>query len=364
MHIPNPWLVDYAVYCERYPDAPERTRRRRWLDARNKANNRARKAGTPDPYPDPQQVAVAAMVAQADRNLAAPVDGTHADYERYFALLEEADELHGQLAPTQDTTTFTAPDALPIGIAMTGDWHCGAGGVLYRQLKADLETIRDTDGLYAIGMGDYVENVMPQSKAGTALYSGLFNEPGLQQRYAVTRARIAAGKWLAIAQGNHDAWSYKWAGVSRTDELAAQLGAAYFGEGGGTVFAQVGGERYVVAVRHNTAGNSRINTTNPMRRAFDDWPMWGESCDVICIAHLHFNDLQTATRRGGRCVYLRSGTMKVRDAYAEGKGFKPEYGVPLVILLPDKHKVIAFRGDDFAEGVAYLNWIRSAYVAR
>jgi hypothetical protein len=301
-----------------------------------------------------------AVEARKEPSVQIGPDASEAEYERYFSLLEDADELHGQIAPTRDMTEWTAPDdGLPIGLLFTGDWHCGAGGVLYKRLRADLETIRDTDGLYGILMGDYTENVTPQSKAGTALYSGLFNEPGLQQRYAVQRARIAAGKVLAVAQGNHDAWSYKWAGIQRTDELARQIGAAYFGEGGGTIFATVGGVRYVVAVRHNTSGNSRLNTSNAQRRMFDDFPNW-ENCDVICVAHFHFNDLQVASRKGGRCIYLRSGTYKVRDEYSRAHGFSSEYGTPLVVLYPKTRRAIPFRGDDIETGMRFLARERGA----
>jgi hypothetical protein len=286
-----------------------------------------------------------------------------AECEEYFALLEAADEIKGNLAPTQDSTEFHAPDdGLPIGIAMTGDWHAGSGGVAYGRLKRDLETIRDTPGLYAVGMGDFLEGVNTEVKARSALYGGLFNDGGWQERMVLLRAKIAQGKWLAIMAGNHDEWQYKTAGITRTDQLARELGAPYFCQGGGTIFAHVGAHRYVVAVTHNAKGNSKLNTTNAQRRTFDDWPQW-DNCDVIACGHLHFNDLQVATRKSGRCIYLRSGTYKLRDGYAADNGFTPEWGVPIAILLPDEHRVLYSRGDDFYRGVEYLTFLRAQYAA-
>lgn len=307
---------------------------------------------------------------EADQLTVKPV-ATSEDYERLFTLIEEMDDAKGGLSPQQMQTTFRPPqDGLPIGIAFTGDWHLGAGGVLYKQLRIDLETIRDTDGLYAVGMGDYKENVKPQMKPGNAMYNNAMNEPGLQLRMAIQRAEIARGKWLVIADGNHDAWDFSVAGISSTPQLAQHLGVPFFGEGGGTIFVEVRGVRYAVAVQHNHVGNSRLNTTNAQRRTFDEWPVW-ENVDVVCLAHFHFNDIQKVSRKGGKCVYLRNGTYKAartdggvpRDGYSAKLGLNPEYGVPIAILYPDQRKVVGFSGDDFQEAVAFLKMARAQYKA-
>lgn len=301
----------------------------------------------------------------ATERVSAPVtlkdDPTDADYEAFFDLLERADGAKAALSPTQDSTEFTAPDpALPVAFAYTGDWHCGAGGVRYDWLRRDLDIIRQTDGLYAIGMGDWLEGVNINTKAASALYSGLFNDGSFQEIYVVKRAEALIGKWVAILSGNHDEWIYRAAGITRMDQFAALLNAPHFSQGGGTVFVNVGAQRYVVGVRHNVTGNSHLNTTNAQRRAFDSWPEW-DNCHVITCGHLHYNDLHVQPRRGKRCVYLRSGTYKLIDGYARDHGYVPEWGVPLTIFLPDEERVIAWRGDDFLEGVAYFDWLRRRY---
>lgn len=305
-----------------------------------------------------------AQAAQMDR-LRAPVTvkdrPSDDEYEEFFSLLEAADSAKGVLSPTQESTEFTPPDdGLPVAVAFTGDWHCGAGGVRYDWLRRDIDLIAETDGLYAVGMGDWLEGVNVNTKAASALYSGLFNDGGFQEVYVLRRSQRARGKWLAVLSGNHDEWIYRAAGITRMDQLAGELDAPHFSQGGGTIFANVGSQRYVIGVRHNVAGNSRLNTTNAQRRAFDDWPEW-DNCHVICVAHLHYNDLHIQPRRGARCVYLRSGTYKVIDGYARDAGFTPEWGVPLAILLPDEQRVIPWRGDDFLEGLRYFRWLRETY---
>lgn len=323
-----------------------------------------------------QQRALREMHRQADRNLgmtgamqtvvAEPDDE---QYERLLRLFEEIDDSVAALSPTQESTEFRAPDdGLPIGIAFSGDWHLGASGIESERLRADLKLIGTTDGLYVAGMGDYVEGVGIYNKAASALYEGLFNDGDLQEAASITYFRYADGKWIAVGEGNHDAWMRRSAGVSRLSRILRQLGVRgqrppYFSQGGGTIFAHVGHQRYVIAIVHNATGNSRLNTTNAQRRVFDSWPQW-EGCDVICCGHLHFNDLHIQSRKGSRCLYLRSGTAKTRDSYAADHGFRPEYGIPLTILLPDEKRVLAFRGDDFRLGVDYLTWLREQYRAR
>lgn len=287
---------------------------------------------------------------------------TDAQWDAYFSSLFDANE--HDLSTMQQSTDWYAPDdGGPVGIVLTGDWHVGARGVLYRQLERDLDTLRDTPGLYGIHMGDAHEGVSIHSKAAPALYSGLFNSGDEQEQCVRMLMRRGGPKWLAWLAGNHDEWVYKHAGLSRIGTMAEALGIPHFGEGGGTVFAHVGHQRYAIGVRHNAPGNSRLNTTNSQRRLVDDWPEW-ETLHVAAVAHLHFNDCQIASRHGGRTVYLRSGTYKVHDGYAKAGGFTPEYGTPLLILLPDEERIIPFRGDDLEHGLAHLALLRARYAQR
>ena len=287
-------------------------------------------------------------------------------FDQLFDILEDLDDTLEALSPTQDTTDFFAPDdGLPIGIAFTGDWHLGASGVDKRQLRSDLDLIGATPGLYAVGMGDLVEGVNIHTKAVGAMYGGVLNDGNLQERWALRQLSRARGKWLALVSGNHDEWMKRASGVSRLDRLAQQLGARgqrppHFCQGGGTIFAHVGTQRYVVAVTHNAKGNSRLNTSNAQRVTFDSWPQW-ENCDCIVCGHLHYPDLHRAYRKGGFCAYLRSGTYKLRDGYAADHGFKSAHGVPVAILYPEEKRIKAWEGDDFEGAVRFLATERQRY---
>lgn len=284
--------------------------------------------------------------------------------EQLDALLDamvQMDSAVTGLAPTRDSITFAPPDQnMPVAIAFTGDWHVGAGGVEIDRLRRDIALIGSTDGLYGVAMGDLIEGVGANNKAAPALYTGVVNKSNVQVQLAVHLANQARGKWLCCIDGNHDQFAYRATGIDRGSAIARGMGAPRFGQGGATVFVEIGGARYVVGVRHNGKGNSQINTTNAQRRTFDEWPEW-QSCDVICLAHLHYNDLHVTPRKGGQCVYLRSGTGKTRDLYARDNGYTPEYGIPVVVFYPGEKKMVPFRGDRFDEAIRFLEMERARY---
>lgn len=278
--------------------------------------------------------------------------------ERMFAAmvdLHEASTLVGD-KPTK-RLEFCPPETRPIGIAFIGDIHCGAH-IDYRRFEEDVRVIADTDGLYGVLMGDTVENTKPQSKSGTALYAAVMPNPGTQLAYAATRLRWARGKWLALLQGNHDAWDGRWAGIDRLPALANDLGAEYFTEAGGSIFVTLGGARYHIVARHNSRGNSQINKGNAMRRLWDEWPWAWENADVVVLAHTHEPHLEEPIRKGEPVTYMRTGTYKVNDLWAEANGWRSGYGVGLVVLSPGERQIMAFHPAKFRQGVEYLKMVR------
>lgn len=282
------------------------------------------------------------------------------DMESYFEALEKVSDSKSAISRTQESTVFTPSDNLPVAIAFTSDWHVGAGGVDYARLRADLDVIRETEGLYAVHLGDLIENTKPQGKSGPALFGALFPNPDDQIQYLVSRMRMASGKWVAVCQGNHDAFDGRWAGIDRLPALASDLGCAYFTERGGTVVINHHGHRYVVVVKHQWRGNSGINKSNSHRRLWEEWPWEWQSADVVVLGHTHEPLCETVQRRGEPVAYIRCGTYKVKDDYGERLGYRSGYGVPVVIFWPGERRFIPFPGERFDDAVAFLKSAREA----
>lgn len=341
----TPEEINVVRTCRTYAETPEWYQAKRTYDG---FHNLRRKLG----------------LIGSDTEVPTPPPTRLDDQEELWGHLEKADEIRVErLSQTAEETSARLSDNLPVGIAFLGDVHAGASGVRYDLLRRDVDIIRATEGLFVIGMGDYLENTKPQAKSGSALYHALFPSPAEQIEYITTRFRACQGKWLALCQGNHDAFDGKWAGIDRLPALASDLQTTYFTEGGGTVFAEVGTQTYTIIVRHNHRGNSKINTTNAQRRMFDDFTQWSPA-DAICIAHMHFNDLQQVSRKSGTCTYLRSGTYKTTDPYSQRGNYDPEYGLPLIVLYPDTKKIVPFRGDNWLHGMRFLEQERALYRAK
>lgn len=283
--------------------------------------------------------------------------------ERLFAAYREvvsaSEALDG--APTK-RTDWVSPVSGPIGIAFISDIHAGAR-IDYERFEQDLEAIATTDGLYLCVNGDLTENSKPQSKSGTALYAAVFGAPGLQLAYITTRLERVRDKLLVIAEGNHDGFDGRWAGIDRLPDLTRHLGCEYFTETGGSLFAHVGGYAYHIVVRHNHRGNSQINKGNSARRLWDEWPWAFENADIIALAHTHEPHLEQVMRKGEVVTYLRSGTYKTSDEWAENQGWRSSYGVPMVVLFPGERRIVSFHGAQFREAVEYLKMKRTGGLA-
>lgn len=276
------------------------------------------------------------------------------DWEELFGYIEATNEKRGTMSESTKHVDWKAPVGGPIGIAFFSDLHAGSGGVLYQQFKADMETLSATDGLYGIFNGDAFENTKPQSKSGSALYTSVFANPKEQFEYVKRRALVAKGKWVAWTQGNHDAWDYRHAGIDRLPDLTQALECPYATESGVTISASVGENAYTIVAKHDYRGKSQINKSNSGRRLYLEFPsiMDQITADIVALAHLHEPDMHTSMMRGYPVTMLRSGSYKVKDQWAETAGYKPQYGVPLVILYPEAKQVVPFM--DFETGVRFL----------
>lgn len=313
---------------------------------------------------DTVRMAIVEMHAQADRQtdpatLTVQRMPESEEYEALFDHLEAAEEERGGLKLSQKVATFTSPDRLPIALACMSDVHAGAGGVAYGHFRRDLETIAATDGLYVIVNGDLMETGLTFSKAGQTLYSGAFNAPRDQYTYMVSRLSRVKDKLIAIGSGNHDA-RHGQVGIDRLPEMARDLGTVYYSEGGLTLTLRIGDERYVVALSHQFTGSSKITPSNRHRRMSQEWVGTREPLDAVVVSHLHEPLIEVVMQRGTPIVYVSSGSYKyLSDGYSESKNYKPAYGVPILVLSPDRHSITPFI--DFDEGVRYLEQERHRY---
>lgn len=274
-----------------------------------------------------------------------------APIDRYYELVKSISDITRIRKAATTTIEWTAPIDGWIGLAFPGDLHIG-GPIDYGELEADLDLIEATEGLWCIGLGDYSNNFQAATKLLKAMAEDVV--PGSEDQmelvaYVMGRTR----KWLGILEGNHDGWS----GSSGLKSLAAHLSCSFVTEAGVSLKANVGSVRYVGYLKHQWKGHSNLNTSNEARRMWNEFPEW-ENADFTVLAHYHQPDTHQKEIKTQTVVHLRGGTYKSFDPYASKNGYVPEYGIPLVLLNPDKKEIIPFHARNWRRGVELLEMLR------
>jgi hypothetical protein len=268
----------------------------------------------------------------------------------YYDKLKQLDKSIEAMDTKQTKMTVKIDSDKPIGIAFTGDWHTGEHGVDYAQMDSDRELIIETEGLYSIGTGDYKGNYKP-----TKHPSGTFTQiasPSMQDLLVKEFFTQYKGTILAAITGCHDQWDFAISGRDFMSEMCQIAKCVNLWHGGG-INIELGNQIYKIRARHKYKGESDLNTTNSQRRLLDAFG----PCDVICVAHKHYPDMQQLDRMEQKVIYLRSGSYKIYDEFGQQLGgYKGKIGVPVVVLFPSEKKIVPFR--ELRDGITFLKAVR------
>jgi predicted phosphodiesterase len=236
----------------------------------------------------------------------------------------------------QTSITVNIDGDKPIGIAFTGDWHVGGLYTDHVQMEKDFELIRDTEGLYNVVMGDYADNYITRSHAGGSFEQVITADK--QKVMCEYYFDILAANNLAVIKGNHDYWSSKETGEDWVAYIARKIDRPYLWYGG-EINLRLGDQVYKIHAHHTYQYNSSINTTNSQRNLFN-----ATHADVIALGHLHWNEVHAKRAGGKETVWMRTGSYKRTDDYTQYLGgFRGDERVPMVILYPDRKKVLGFQ---------------------
>lgn len=294
--------------------------------------------------------------SQLESSLAALPERGDQPIDRYYELVKQISDITRIRKAATTTIEWTTPIDGWIGIAFPGDLHIG-GPIDYGQLEADLDLIEQTEGLWCIGLGDYSNQFQSAQKLLKAMAEDVV--PGNDdQMELVAHVMGRTRKWLAILEGNHDAWS----GSSGLKALAKMLGCEFLTEAGGSIKVTMGSTRYVGYLKHQWKGHSNLNTSNESRRMWNEFPEW-ENADFTVLAHYHQPDTHQKEIKTQTVAHLRGGTYKSYDPYATKNGYTPEYGIPLVLLNPDQKEIITYHARNWRRGVEHLGWLRERKAA-
>ena len=248
----------------------------------------------------------------------------------------------------------------PFGIFFFGDTHLGSSGILADRMEQEFELMRqacETLGARMVFMGDAIENSKIHGKAAPATYEQAFG-PATQIDIAELLFSPLAPYFIAFLEGNHDSRDAAQGGIGWLHQFAKRIGVPYVSEAGCSIHLTHGFQRYLIFARHDWRGKSQINKSNSLRRFWQEYPDW-ENADVGVLAHLHEPLYESVQQRGQRVHWIRTGSLKVHDAYAARGGFTPEPGTATVIFWPNERRIKVEL--DLEEGIAALEDAQRRY---
>jgi len=214
----------------------------------------------------------------------------------------------------------------PIGIMHMGDPHLDDNGCDIRQLQEDIETVKNTAGLFGANVGDYHNNWIGRLMELYAHQNTTINEA-----WALVEWLIMEIEWLYLIGGNHDAWS---GGGDPLNWIKRGAKTGVFEQWGARMKLVFPNKREIfINARHTFRGNSRMNTNHGLDRAV----MEGWSDHILVAGHTHSSgySILKDPLTGRICHTLRVAGYKRFDSYAKKENFNNQNVSPSFTTIID-----------------------------
>jgi len=230
----------------------------------------------------------------------------------------------------------------PIALVETADWHMGGSGVDYPRLDRELRIIADTPGMFAIGAGDLLNQMI----VGRILEARKNERLAIRDEWALLRRelKIIAPKLLAVVMGNHDNWLEALTGVSYFErELGALKPSVIYDANDAIIKVKVGDWEMPVRIRHHWKGSSIYNPTHGIERAARE----DHNFLIGMGAHTHACGIVRGFPTDGITgMAMMAGTYKREDEYARVKGFAlPNKSTSVAVVINEQRRSLTGFGD-------------------
>lgn len=250
---------------------------------------------------------------------------------------ETPEEIIEQLASVHRRKTLSRRDLVPvhihtpgpIAVAFVGDPHVDDPGCAWGDLKRDMDLLRETEGAFAIGLGDY-RNAWPGRLARLYANQATTNDQALK----LIEWLFGAAPWIALVQGNHDAFGTDLGDpVKFIHRIAA--GDTLYGEPSYRLELRLPeGPTARLHVRHDFPGKSQFNAAHGLvRQTLFDYRDHMLACGDR--HHAGYSPVWHNHPEPMLCHAMRVGTYKDFDHYAREKGFKEENWARSMVAIID-----------------------------
>lgn len=238
------------------------------------------------------------------------------DPDKAWRLYEDAVYRHNKQFRQTLEHNITLKDKGPVMVVNIADAHIGAAGTDLRHLRRYLETIRDTDGMYAVFAGDMAENTT-SSRAHHGAHHTRAMGTKTERMLVEHAARIVGEKLLVWYTGNHEARTDSDDGASFIETTAARLGVRYGGHVG-YINLTLGKVEYKILVSHTGRGGG-MDKARPAKKLAEEW---GDA-DTVFTGHRHVPAIAGEYVRRGFRAFASSGSFKIYDEFGLSRSLPP-----------------------------------------
>lgn len=250
------------------------------------------------------------------------------------------------------------------GVAGIGDRHMNNPSTQLRRVFSDAKTIAATPGLYAVDIGDGLDNFLMGRLEKERRGDVMSHDQSwlIQSHYW----KLIHSKIIGAVLGNHDAWVKSLGGVDALRAELASLGIANVVgvEEQWIRIITTGGEEFVHLLRHGFPGHSKYHPTHgilawALERYQGEDAFWGGH--IHQSGHMYLDREWMGVKRTVHLVQLSA--YKKNEMYAKQKGFRRNDPFETPILLINASTRETLFVPDFALGVNLLNSLRTGKVS-
>lgn len=245
---------------------------------------------------------------------------------------------------------FKLKDDKPFGLAFVGDPHVDDGGTNWPLLKRHHTIMKETPGIYAIGLGDF-------TNGWSGRLAALHKDQSITARQAYKLAEWLFGSlpWMLLVKGNHDMWASQHGPGDPLDFI--RRGPVPLEDWFARFVVETPSSEFKVHVRHDFKGHSQWNDLHSLMKSAKT----GDEADILAAGHRHIWGTARGEHNGRVYTLIRARGYKWIDDYAERHQFESQKEGATVLAICDPRRqgtgrVMVF--EDLEHGAEVLTMLR------
>lgn len=229
----------------------------------------------------------------------------------------------------------------PVCLAFQGDEHYGNSGCDIDHALEDAKIIAETPGMYAIKMGDLIDNFLIGYLQGENAKQSLSIEE--QWECAKHQLNMMSGSVIGVVGGNHTGWSRSMTHLDPVRDIAPD--EVLYDPHELQFRLKVGRTSKDVFLRHKfSKGHSQWNETHALEKAAK---FSHPGHDIYAAAHIHsgLHLKMFAKRGGGYGVAVQTDTYKKFDDYGDKQGYSeyPKEDVAGALVIHEDGEMVPMK---------------------